>query len=296
MCTLWNANSPWISLANPSAAASPANIPCMRQLFPSWQGGQPSCALDQYEPVGALFEQLGLGLYQPWLLEMFFEKTTTLGLSLFFLCKSWRDGSGEMPAIPVGYVVGVTGRSLHLWMPEHQEKAECLCGVLIKTAYFEKPCTPEKTGDSSLWDTRRKMGIGYAVLNNWSASLQPFLLNVCPYFSEGFWTENYSSPCLDVLLSKGFEMWTRFRKMLYLMGNILKEEINTLQITAMNKSILICSRCSFCGHSLLLKAAAGLCSRSHHGLGLWTVQLFSDYWKTKNSLFFIPFVAIMLWV
>lgn len=106
-------------------------------LFPSWQGGWPSRAPDLYEPVGALFEQSGLGLYRPRVLETFFETTATLGLSLFFLCKNLRDGGGEMPAIPVGYVVRVTGRALRLRMSENREKNECLwSGVLMKMAVF----------------------------------------------------------------------------------------------------------------------------------------------------------------
>lgn len=85
-----------------------------------------------------LFEQLGLWLCRPRLLEMFFETTTTtLRLSLFFLCKDRRYGSGEMPAIPVGYVVRVTGRAPRLRMCKHQEKTECLwSGVLVKTEVF----------------------------------------------------------------------------------------------------------------------------------------------------------------
>lgn len=107
-CTLWNANNPWILLANPSVAASPDAHPYLHQLFPSWQGGWPSRGLDLYEPVSALFEQMGPWLYQLWLLQSFFwGKKNTLGLSLFFLCKNQRDGRAEMPAIPVGYVVRV---------------------------------------------------------------------------------------------------------------------------------------------------------------------------------------------
>lgn len=42
-----------------------------------------------------------------------------------------------MPAVPVGYMVRVTGRALCSQMSEHQEKTECLwSGVLMKTAVF----------------------------------------------------------------------------------------------------------------------------------------------------------------
>lgn len=235
MCILWNANNPWISLAKLSVATLPTAHPSTRWLFPSWQGGWPRRALDLYEPLVLGFEQLGLGLYRPWLLEMGFEKT--LGLSLFFLCKNQRDGSGEMPAISVGYVVKVTGRALSWRMPEHQEKTACLWSWATdeNCSILKEPCTAEETGESLLWGTSWKKGSCCAVLNDMGVSLQPFLLSTCTYFSEGFWREmNNFSPCLDVLLSKDFQMWTHFRQVLHHHHCFSREHLK--------RGNLICSR------------------------------------------------------
>lgn len=135
MCTLWNANNLWISLANPSVATSPTTHPCMRQLFPSQQGGWPTCAPDLYEPVGALFEQLGPGLYQPQLLETFSIKQPPWGFHFSFSAGTKEMEVGKCQQF-LWVACLVIGRALHSRVSEHQGKNnELICiGVSAKTA------------------------------------------------------------------------------------------------------------------------------------------------------------------
>lgn len=99
VCTLWNANNPWISLANPFAAASSATHPCTHWLSLSQWGPWPQGALDQYEPVTALFEQLGRMLYWPVAArDLFFWGNNHLE-AFTFLClqepRTWRGGNAS---------------------------------------------------------------------------------------------------------------------------------------------------------------------------------------------------------
>lgn len=145
---------------------------------------------------------------------------------------------------------------------------------------LEQPCTAEETGDSPSRGTSRKMGSSYAVLNRIRVSLQPFLLSACPCFSKGFWTETDDfSPCVDVLLSKGFQMWTHFRKILHQCYCFSGEHPKRGNLICSKLAQWIRKYCSAPGvHCMvttsLLEPATGLCSRSHHGPGLWAVQLF----------------------
>lgn len=103
-----------------------------------------------------MFEHLGLGMYRPWLLETSIKKTTTLGLSLLFLCKKQRDGSGEMPAIPVGYVVRVIEElGIHRCLNTKRKLNGSEVGYQCKLPCFG---TAEKGGESPAQGTYRKMG------------------------------------------------------------------------------------------------------------------------------------------
>ena len=87
-------------------------------------------------------------------------------------------------------------------------------GYRWQLSYFERTLYSRGDWRVSSRGTSRKMGSGYIVLNHIRVSLQSLLLSTHTYFSEGFWTNDFSS-CLDVLLSKGFQMWTHFRKKLH---------------------------------------------------------------------------------
>lgn len=101
-----------------------------------------------------MFEHLGLGMYRPWLLETSIKKTTTLGLSLLFLCKKQRDGSGEMPAIPVGYVVRVIEElGIHRCLNTKRKLNGSEVGYQCKLPCFG---TAEKGGESPAQGTYRK--------------------------------------------------------------------------------------------------------------------------------------------
>lgn len=149
MCMVWNANNPWISLTNPSAATSSATHLCVRQLFPSCQCGWLSHALNWYEPVGALFERLELCL------PHYFCENSYLEAFSFLSLQYWRDGRGEMLAIPVGYVVSYSvfvniwalGKN---WMEYWRWSTDQDCCVL------KDPCTAEETGAPPSWRTSRK--------------------------------------------------------------------------------------------------------------------------------------------
>lgn len=69
------------------------------------------------------------------------------------------------------------------------------------------------TGESPSCGISRKMGLGCTVLNHLGLPLPSSLLSL--YFGEGFWKGTTNFSC-DVLLSKGFHMWTHFTKMLSL--------------------------------------------------------------------------------
>lgn len=118
VCTLWNANNPWLSLANPFAAASFATHPCTRWLSLSPWGPWPQGALHQNDPVTAVFEQLPVGLYWPVAAGDLFLWGNSHPGAFTFLClqelKTQRWGSASNSC-----GLECVGRALYSWMSEY---------------------------------------------------------------------------------------------------------------------------------------------------------------------------------
>lgn len=183
VCTLWNANNPWISLANPFAAASSATHPCTHWLSLSQWGPWPQGALDQYEPVTALFEQLGRMLYWP-----------VAARDLFFVRKQ----------PPWGFHSSLSARTEDMEMGKCQQflwvvllqgelcTHECLntkrklnasgVGYWKTCRILEQARTAGEAGDPPSWEMSRKMDLGCAVLNHLGLSVLSSPLSRCLYF------------------------------------------------------------------------------------------------------------------
>lgn len=150
VCTLWNANNPWISLANPFAAASSATHPCTHWLSPSQRGPWPQGALGQYEPVTALFEQLGRVLYWPVAArDLFLWGNNHLG-AFTFLClqepRTWRWGNASNSCGLCCYRESFALMN-HSWISEYQEKTECLWSRVLKNLPYFGDWRASFTGD-----------------------------------------------------------------------------------------------------------------------------------------------------
>lgn len=131
VCTLWNANNPWLSLANPFPAASSATHPCTRWLSLSQWGPWPQGAPDQYEPVTAVFEQLGTGLSWPRApRDLFLWGNNHLGAFTFLCLQELRTQRWGNASNSCG--LGCYRESSVLVSVWKQEKTECLWSRVLK--------------------------------------------------------------------------------------------------------------------------------------------------------------------